>query len=225
MDPMPPSWLDLFDYRQRVTAFYRDRAQALARGVDPETVWRGWCASRDALFARHPQSALSVEDRVAFTGLNYFSYDLSLRVQAILTPEPPRNEELPASHPHPGVYTRAGQLRFTLVGSEVALTVYWIDVYGGGLILPFRDATGPAETYGAGRYLFDTVKGSDFQRLDSGAGLDGPPDGYGGGRVMLDFNYAYNPSCAYDPKWACPLAPRDNWLTVPIRAGELNYHA
>ncbi|HLY32393.1 MAG TPA: DUF1684 domain-containing protein, partial [Ktedonobacterales bacterium] len=118
------------------------------------------------------------------------------------------------------------------------LPVYWIDVYGGGLFLPFRDATCPGESYGAGRYLFDTVKGSDFLLADGSgqprmlsapdgerASTDGASAmGFSGGRIILDFNYAYNPSCAYDPRWACPLASRENILSMPIRAGERKYH-
>ncbi|HET8909624.1 MAG TPA: DUF1684 domain-containing protein, partial [Ktedonobacterales bacterium] len=97
---------------------------------------------------------------------------------------------------------------------------YWIDVYGGGLFLPFRDATSGSETYGAGRYLHDTVKGSELLRLD-----DASFPGYAGGRVLLDFNYAYNPSCAYDPRWVCPLTPTENRLKVAIRAGERVFNA
>ena len=84
---------------------------------------------------------------------------------------------------------------------------------------------GPAhggETYGGGRYLFDTVKGSDFERLDAVSGDE--PFGYAGGRIVLDFNYAFNPSCAYDARWVCPLAPNENWLPLAVRAGERVYH-
>jgi uncharacterized protein (DUF1684 family) len=84
--------------------------------------------------------------------------------------------------------------------------VYWIDVYGGGVFLPFRDATAGTETYGAGRYLLDTVKGADLGGSDS--------------RLILDFNYAYHPSWAYDARWSCPLAPPENRLDVAVRAGE-----
>jgi uncharacterized protein (DUF1684 family) len=86
------------------------------------------------------------------------------------------------------------------------LELYWLEGYGGGVFLPFRDATAGAETYGAGRYLLDTVKGSDLGMQD--------------GRLVLDFNFAYNPSCSYDDRWACPLAPPANRLEAVIRAGE-----
>jgi uncharacterized protein (DUF1684 family) len=109
---------------------------------------------------------------------------------------------------------RIARLSFTYEGAPAELSLYWIDVYGGGLFLPFRDTTAPHETYGGGRYLFDTVKGSDFL---CSTGADGER------RIVLDFNYAYNPSCAYDHRWACPLAPQENWLPFPIRAGELTF--
>jgi uncharacterized protein (DUF1684 family) len=82
------------------------------------------------------------------------------------------------------------------------------------LFLPVRDGTCGQETYGAGRYLTDTVKGTH------GRGVEWLDEG----RVRLDFNYTYNPSCAYDDQWLCPLAPYENRVTAPIRAGELSYH-
>lgn len=218
----PPTWLELYDYRRRVAALYRERELREAMEDDPVAIWDRWREERDRLFKEHPQSAFNAEERARFTGLRYFPYDPALRIEATLAPQPAQGtEELPSSGPHPVQYPRAGVMSFTLDGAPLTLVVYWIDVYGGGLFLPFRDATCGTETYGAGRYLFDTVKGSDFMRLDGGA--DAAP-GYAGGRVLLDFNYAYNPSCSYDPRWACPLAPRENTLTVAIRAGERAYH-
>jgi len=102
--------------------------------------------------------------------------------------------------------TRVGTARFELYGDRGALGLYWVEGYGGGLFLSFRDATSGAETYGAGRYLLDTVKGADL--------------GFEEGRLVLDFNLAYQPSCSYDPAWACPLAPPENRLPVLVRAGE-----
>ena len=102
--------------------------------------------------------------------------------------------------------TRVGTARLELSGQPCALGLYWVEGYGGGLFVSFRDATSGTETYGAGRYLLDTVKGTDL-------GLDG-------GRLVLDFNLAYQPSCSYDPTWACPLAPPENRLPVAVRAGE-----
>jgi uncharacterized protein (DUF1684 family) len=74
------------------------------------------------------------------------------------------------------------------------------------VFLPFRDATSGTTSYGGGRYLWDSVKGADLGSADE--------------ELVLDFNYAYHPSCVYDPRWSCPLAPRDNWLGIPVEAGE-----
>ena len=109
----------------------------------------------------------------------------------------------------PVTFARVGRARFVLAGDEQTLDLFWLDAYGGGLFVPLADATSGKDTYGAGRYLLDTVKGADL--------------GWDDGRVVLDLNFAYNPSCAYDPRWACPLAPPGNRLGVPVRAGELVY--
>lgn len=111
-------------------------------------------------------------------------------------------------------YRRAGMLAFELAGTACRLTVLSLVAYGGGLFLPFKDATSRAETYGGGRYLFDTAKDTDGLVLEI---TEGAPE------VTIDFNFAYNPSCAYSPRWACPLAPPENTLPVAVRAGELRY--
>jgi uncharacterized protein (DUF1684 family) len=110
-----------------------------------------------------------------------------------------------------------GHVNFSVDGESATLSLYWLDIYGGGLFLPFRDLTCPNESYGGGRYLFDTIKGSEF--LPVPGTVDGKQ------RIMLDFNYAYNPSCAYNYRWFCPLAPGENFLKVAIRAGELKFNA
>ena len=212
------TWLDLYDYRAHVASIYRERDSALRAGEDESRTLATFRAARDRLFAEHPQSALNPDQRSRFVGLSYFPYNPLLRVEAIMTPEPPTDRVIEAADgPHTLPMRPTARLAFTVEDKPQQLTVYWIDVYGGGLFLPFRDATCPDECYGGGRYLFDTVKGSDFLRLDH---PDDAPLGYRGGRLILDFNYAYNPSCAYDSRWVCPLAPRENWLAVPIRAGE-----
>ena len=98
---------------------------------------------------------------------------------------------------------RIGRVRLSLGELEV----YWIQVYGGGVFIPFRDATNGSATYGAGRYLVDAAKSADL-----GTTTDG--------RLILDFNFATQPSCAFDPKWACPLAPPENRLDIGVSAGE-----
>jgi hypothetical protein len=116
--------------------------------------------------------------------------------------------ELPESHPTGLRVRRIGHVRLAGPLEGRSLACYWIDAYGGGLFLPFRDATAGRESYGAGRYLLDTIKGADL-------GSDPAR-----GTLLLDFNMAYPPSCAYDPRWACPLAPPDTVLDLPVRVGE-----
>ena len=161
----------------------------------------------------HPQSPLSAQARAAFSGLAYFDYDPAYRMRVRLEPAEVGDPLIIDTGGEDGVitYRRAGWLRFRLGETDCRLTVFSLVGYGGGLFLPFRDATSAKETYGGGRYLFDTVKNTDGLVLTMTAGS---PD------VTIDFNFAYNPSCAYDARWACPLAPRENWLAVPVRAGE-----
>ena len=216
------SWLDLYDWRARVAQMYCARNTAMRAGEEAATVLARFRAAKNALFKTHPQSPLGPEDRASFTGLRYFDYEPSLRMEAELEPIASEEQvEAPSSGQGVMRFPRAARVRFSFDGTAYELYVYWIDVYGGGLFLPFRDATSPEETYGAGRYLFDTVKGSDFERMMGGG--DTAAMGYGGGRILIDFNFSYNPSCAYDVRWVCPLAPRENWSAMSIRAGEQKY--
>jgi uncharacterized protein (DUF1684 family) len=218
------TWLDLYDWRARVAALYRERADGLQRGEDAAAVFARFRGGRDDLFARHTQSPLSAEDRTAFSGLRYHPYDPAYCVIATLAlAEDLTPADLPASGTHAMRFRRAGMVTASVSGQPISLAVYWIDVYGGGLFLPFRDTTSGQTTYGGGRYLFDTVKGSDFVRLDDADAQTRM--GYSGGEILLDFNYAYNPSCAYDARWLCPLAPPGNRLALPIVAGELAWRA
>ena len=157
---------------------------------------------------RHSESPLTPEDRPGFAGLPYFPHDPAMRVEAALEPDAERRRA-GDPHQHRGAHALPPHrvVRPALAGTRVSLAVYWLEGYGGGLFLPFRDALAGHGTYGGGRYLLDTVKGADL-----GTAADG--------RLVLDFNYAYNPSCAYDPRWSCPLAPPENRLDVPVAAGE-----
>ena len=105
---------------------------------------------------------------------------------------------------------RFGRVRFSIDGQSCALSLFWLLGYGGGVFLPFRDATAGQETYGGGRYLLDRIKHADLGRV--------------GDRAVIDFNYAYNPSCAYNPRWVCPPSPQENELRPAIRAGERTIH-
>ena len=211
----PGQWLELYDFRQRVAALYATRNQRLERGDPSLAVWEEFRAGRDDLFAHHPQSALDAAERRQFHSLSYFPYNVDAQVEGTLTANATADRLMIGTSGDDTLpMTAVGRIRFLLGGVECALTLYWIDVYGGGLFLPFRDRTAPDETYGGGRYLVDTVKGSDFPRMWRVGGSM---------RVTLDFNYAYNPSCAYHYRWACPLAPPENHLTVAVPAGERAY--
>jgi uncharacterized protein len=210
---MMSAYLDLYDYRCRVAALYRERNSAFLAGEDALSVLERFRQGRENLFANHPQSALDEEQRRHFKGLRYFPYNPQMRFTvAIDTNVEPTHQQIPMNVDESMTMTTVGRVHFTVEHTPVTLSIYWLDIYGGGLFLPFRDATCPAESYGGGRYLFDTIKGSDFVAV---------PDG--SGRIVLDFNYAYNPSCAYNIRWVCPLAPIENRLPVSIPAGEMNY--
>ena len=164
-------------------------------------------AARDALFASHPQSPIPAERRSAFEGLPYWPHDSRLRLFARVEPDPaPPVVAVPVSRGEAPAVSRIGWVELQLDGGVARLAVYWLAGYAGGVFLPFRDRTSGSETYGGGRYLWDSAKGADL--------------GSDGDRLVLDFNYAYHPSCTYDPRWSCPLAPSENWLDVPVRAGE-----
>lgn len=211
----PADYLELFEYRLQVFAAYRERNEALLGGEEPVAVWERFRKRRDRLFAEHPQSALDRDQRATFRALSYFPYNSAACVEAAVDPNvEPRRLLVHTSGEEPMPMRRAAVVRFVLDGQGMALSVYWIDVYGGGLFLPFRDGSAPAETYGGGRYLFDTIKGSDSLSLPSQDGKR---------RLLLDFNYAYNPSCAYNHRWVCPLAPSENRLKSKISAGEKTF--
>ena len=194
--------LDLLDWKRRVFEVYG----AVRSALDPRAAWQHWRETRDELVRMHPQSPLPVDRRESFPGLPYFEYDPRARVLAEVRPSEPETLAISTSQPDPLEFTRFGFASFELYGRSLSLELYWLEGYGGGLFLPFSDTTSGDETYGGGRYLLDTVKGADL--------------GTEVGRLVLDFNYAYNPSCAYDIKWVCPLAPLQNRLAIPVHAGE-----
>jgi uncharacterized protein (DUF1684 family) len=191
--------LTLLDWKRRIFELYSE----VRNEPEPERAWQHWRQVRDELFRTHPQTPIPAG--AAFERIPYFDYDPALRVLGVVEPAERVRREIATSGEHPYSFTRFARVRFTLA-EEHALDLYWLDGYGGGIYLCFADATSGRETYGACRYLLDTVKGSDL--------------GERNGKLVLDFNFAYNPSCSYDPRWVCPLAPPGNRLTVPIRGGE-----
>jgi uncharacterized protein (DUF1684 family) len=199
--------LQIADWRRRVFGLYGGVRQLSVR--NPSAGHELWRSGRDELFAGHPSSPLLPDDRAAFTGLTVAAYDPDWRfeVEVHRTPEPHRIKVAPGTD---GVvpFDLIGSVRLPYIGS---LDVWRLASYAGGLFLPLKDALAgkPGGTYGGGRYLLDTVKGADL----------GP--GVGDDSLILDFNFAYNPSCAYDPMWACPLPQAGNIVTVEIPVGEL----
>ena len=193
--------LDLWDWRRQIADLY-----GAVRGMAPEDGWRLWRDTRNRLFAHHSQTSLEPAALAGFTGIPLYPYDPALRFLVGLTEISGPALILEAGHD--------GEVRATpfartdglaALGGE--LTLYWIGGYGGGVFLPFTDATSGWETYGGGRYLLDTIKGADLGQA---------PDG----RVILDFNFAFAPSCAHSDRFVCPLAPLENRLSGAVRGGE-----
>ena len=203
-EPRRTQYLELLDWRRRVAELFAE-----LRRRPPDAEGLAWFrACKDELFRDHPQTPLTVEGRAAFEGLPYWPFDPAARVVARFTASDDDVAPIRTSTSGEMAFSRIGQLNFGYAGEECHLGAYWIRGYAGGLFVPFRDATSGRESYGGGRYLLDTIKSADLGS-DAAAAT-----------VVLDFNYAYNPSCAYDPRWTCPLAPPENWLSVAVRAGE-----
>lgn len=194
--------LSLLDWKRSVSQLYAE----LRAAPDKRIAWERWQATRARLFREHPQSPVPAPARGDYTGPHLFDYDPSWSLTAAVQPAEPQRLEIVTSNVEAMAFTRFGRAQFTHAGEQLGLELYWLEGYGGGLFVPFADTTSGRETYGAGRYLLDTVKGADLGQQD--------------GRLVLDFNFAYQPSCAYDPRWTCPLAPPANRLSVPVRAGE-----
>lgn len=160
-------------------------------------------AEKDAFFGGHPQSPLTREQRAGFKGLSYFPENEGLRLEVKVDEFPEKDRlEMQTTTGDVQVYERYGRFKFTVDGENAELTIYRSQH---GFFLPFVDSLAGRETYPAGRYL--------------------EPEPLPGGRFLVDFNYAYNPYCAYNEMWSCPITPAENRLKVPIRAGEMLYHS
>ncbi|WP_265522982.1 DUF1684 domain-containing protein [Oerskovia flava] len=212
MSPVPE--LDVVDWRRRVHHLYAT-VRALAAD-DPAAAHEYWVAARDDLFAEHPASPLLPEDRAAFTGLPVGPYDPAMRFEVPVRAAGTARLDVPTGTDGVVPFERVGRLELPGLGG---LDVWALRSYGGGLFVPVKDAAAGTWTYGGGRYLLDTVKGADLGpgRVPSGTGSGTADDGP---TLVVDLNFAYNPSCAYDPAWACPLAPPGNVLDVALGCGE-----
>lgn len=161
-----------------------------------------FCQEKDEYFKTSRQSPLTADQKRDFTGLKYFPENPTLRLELKLERFPqPTAVVLATSTGDEREYELVGQIRFQVDGQETILQIYAADY---GYFLPFSDATAPDETYGAGRYL--------------------EPHDLSGDRLAVDFNLAYNPYCAYNERWSCPLPPSANRLQVRIEAGEKKFH-
>jgi uncharacterized protein (DUF1684 family) len=196
--------LELVDWRRRVAALY----QAIRAEAEPARGHALWRRGRDALMREHPQSPLVAGDELRRSGVPYWPYDPELRFALQLEPS---TEPAPATLTFQTGGTETTVLRrlgvLTLPAPlDATLDVWWMDQYAGGLFIPVRDGTAGDASYGGGRYLLDTAKGADLGSHD--------------GRLIVDLNFLYHPSCRYNADWQCPLAPAGNTISYAVRAGE-----
>ena len=159
-------------------------------------------AEKDRFFVMHSASPLTLEQRRDFHGLNYFPENPALRFDLPIEEFPKKDEiQMQTTTGDVQTYSRFGKIKFTAEGQAVELTIY---ASPHGFFLPFVDGLAGRETYGAGRYL--------------------EPELGGKGLLRVDFNLAYNPYCAYNEQWSCPITPAENRVKAPIRAGEKIFH-
>jgi hypothetical protein len=153
---------------------------------------------KDEFYKNDQHSPLTHEQKHVFAGLNYFPENPDLKLEVTVEEFPEKQTIImQTSTGSIQEYQRFGRFHFSVDGQQAALTIYENDHE---YFLPFADALAGKETYGAGRYL--------------------EPNRVHNGKFLIDFNYAYNPYCAYNPRWSCPIPPAENRIKVPIRAGE-----
>ncbi len=157
---------------------------------------------KESFFRMSPYSPLDADARATFPGLKHYPVDPALRFTLPLEKVAQEEIIIQTNTGDEQPFYRVGTVTFTVNGESATLTVYR-GAENAELFIPFKDATNGSETYGAGRYL-EPVALSD-------------------GTILLDFNVAYNPYCAYSENYSCPLPPAENWLTIPIRAGEMAF--
>ncbi len=196
------------DWRRRVFGLYED-VRTCAATDSPEDAHALWQQGRNELFREHPASALHPAARAGFDGLLVAPYDPAFRFEALLDDDG-AGEVMEVATGTDGVvpFHRLGTLLLPGLGT---LALWKLASYGGGLFLPLRDGTAgrTGGTYGGGRYVLDTVKGAHLG------------EGRTPGSLVVDLNFSYNPSCAYDEAWACPLPGPANRLLDDVPVGEL----
>jgi len=163
---------------------------------------------KDQFFADNWQSPIPAEERAEFRGLDYYLPDPDYEFEIELHEhEEKKTVRMAYTKGEERDFVRWGEFRFRIGGEECVLQAYRSDAEEEQLFIPFRDATSGQETYGGGRYL----------------DLDAARNRTADGKWILDLNRAYNPWCVYSEGYTCPFVPRENWLAVPLRAGEKNY--
>lgn len=194
--------LAVADWRRRTHQTYADVRRIAAD--DPAAAHAEWVARRDELFAEHAASPLRPAAKAVFTGLTVAPYDPAYRFEVRIRATSAQRLEVATGTDGVVPFDRVGRVELAGLGS---LSVWALRTYGGGIFVPAKDRTAGRGSYGGGRYVLDTVKGADLGRAVDGG-------------LIVDLNFAYNPSCAYDPAWACPLATRGNVLDAAVPVGE-----
>ena len=201
----PADPVSLAQWRRTMGGFYADVRSTSA--ADPKRAAEKFRARRDRMFREHPDSPIPESERSGWPGSAWHPYDPAWRTVGVVKQIGSRSTfEIPLAADGIARCTRVATVDFAVRSMRATLTLYWFEGYGGGLWLPFGDATNGVTTYGGGRYLYDTIKGADLGATQH--------------EFVLDFNFAYNPSCAYDERWSCPLPPAENRLPFAVEAGE-----
>lgn len=200
-----PDALALADWRRRIAEAYAGVRAVPNHGFQ---AWQGWRAVRDDLLKTHAASPMNPAEQAAFKAVTYFEYDPKWRfLVETVSPADRAADVIPLTDDGAVIIEPVAETRGLAERLGGELTVFWIRGYGGGLFLPFADQSNGVSTFTSGRYLIDGIKGADLGAVEDG-------------RLVLDFNFAYNPSCAYSPRWSCPLSPERNRLPTAVLAGE-----
>jgi len=198
-----PSAYQLADWRLQMQSLY-----AVLRAFDNhQEAWQWWNARRVELFLTHPCTPLDDKARETFSGIKLFDYDPKMRFEVDITDEKGGLEYQNIGQDGSANYQQIGKTVGLSDALGKELSVYWLLGYGGGLFVPFRDATNGEQTGKCGRYLIDAIKGADMGLSPSG-------------KLILDFNFSYHPSCAWNEKYVCPLSPAENSFEGAVLAGE-----
>lgn len=205
----PNNPFTLIEWQRSITQLY-----ALIRGMavnNQKEAWMAYCTMRNALFKDHLNSPLNPEQKTTFKELSYYPYNPAWRTIGTINPNVKRETfKIYSGSDNIVQYTRVGCIDFELEikqkKEQLTLNIYWLGGYGSGLLLPFGDKTNGKETYSGGRYLYDTIKGVDLGVEET--------------KIVLDFNYAYNPLNVYNSNQINPITPDENKLPIAIEGGE-----